>query len=345
TSWADGQQPANLIHASLLNDHAAAINAVQSYLLSSPGASPTPSFLPYMVGPFPKDDSGIFTEVFAGLLTGGIPRAPYISLKTASNAWHLPSSIAACKENPPTTMQAQVNATPSGGVCYLTPGYIYRESVTVNAPITIIARGLSSLRGTDDWTTGGAIGNTWTSSAGTWTSSTAIPAMALDGLQAGDPDPYSQQHRESVFVDGLPLQLVNATPVGQQWQLDGSRHVVLGFNPSGHKIEVTTRMSVITLSANNDFILDGLDIRQVATSGDTGPKSINSSGISSAKYWILNCMIGWCHGMGLDAGGMSQMLLENNIFHGCGVSAVIGSNDTNPRIRRNIFFNNGLPLY
>lgn len=308
---------------------------------------------PFNVGPFPQDDSGIFREVFGGLLVPGkaISRAPYITTQAnANNAYHNPSSIAACKEGPPTTLQSQINGTASGGVCYVTPGYIYRESVTISNPITIVARGLSSLRGTDDWTTGGAAGNTWTSTSGTWTSSLTIPNTSplntLDAVQGSPPDSYSQQHHEVVFVDGIGLQLVNATPVGQQWQLGGTRTVILGFNPAGHKIEVSTRTTVITLSGNNDFILDGLDIRQCATSGTSGAvNAINSSGVTSAKFWLFNNMIGWCHGWGINPGGMTNVLIEGNIFHDCGTAGLGGSSNTNPIVRKNIFFNCGLPLY
>lgn len=302
------------------------------------------------VGPWPQDDSHWTTPLIGPLARPqvGIANAPTLSSQATNNLLNTPASISGLVETPPTTLQAQINATTSGGILYVTPGYIYRESVTISNPITIVARGMASLRGTDDWSTGGVPGNTWTLASGVYTSSLTIPTMTTDATQGTPTDTYSQNHREQVFSDGVGIRLVNAAPVGQQWQIDGSRHVVLGFNPAGHKIEVATRNTVITLNGNNDFTLDGLDIRQVATSGTIGGvQAINSSGITTAKFRILNCMIGWCHGAALNPGGMTagNILVEGSIFHDCGTAGLAGSSNTNSIIRRNIFFNCGLPLY
>lgn len=310
--------------------------------------SPAVSSVPYDVGPAPYDDGGIFTSLWNSLINPkGITRAPYITAAAQANSYHQTASIKNLSENPPTSFQAQVNATASGGILYLAPGYIYREAVTIGKPLTIIARGAASLRGTDDWSTGGTPGNTWTAGGGTWTSSLTIPSMSTDSVQGSPPDSYSQQHREVVFVDGVGIKLVNATPTAGQWKLGATRTVILGFDPTGHKIEVATRGSVITLTTNSDFVLDGLDIRQCATSGTGPPAMIDSSGITTAKFWIRNCMIGWSHGMGINPGGMtnSNILIENSIFHDCGTVGIAGSSDTNAVFRRNIVFNCGLPLY
>lgn len=294
-----------------------------------------------------------FLSVFNGALTHAwdeqqaIPTAPTMTTNAQANGYNVPPSVAQLAENPPQALQSQINNTASGGTLTVIPGFIYREAVTITAPITILGQGLASLRGSDDWSTGGLAGNTWTLASGVYTSSLAIPSMSTDPVEGSPTDSYSQQHREVVFSDGVGVHLVNAAPVGQQWQLNGSRNVVLGFNPAGHKIEVGTRGTVITLLGNNAFAIDGMDIRQCATSGTGQPVAINTSGVSTAQVSITNCSISWCHGGGLNFGALTNqnLLIQDTIGHDCGTAALLCSSSTGAVFRRCILFNNGLPLY
>ncbi len=372
---------------------------------------------PVSVGPWPQDESGWTIGLIgprAHPALDGIPNAPALTVLANTNKLHLPSSIANLSESPPTTLQAQINATASGGICRVTRGYIYREAITISNAITIIGHGQASLRSSDDWTTGGVPGNTW-SGAGPYTSSLSIPAMALDAIQGTPTNPFCTQHREGVFSDGVLVQLVNsATPSAGQWALGGTpktitavaaasggnthftatahgmstgntanvysvggavelngawtvtvidantlsvplaahtaytsggtadagRKVIMGTNPSGHKIEVNTRNPIVSINTTGAVVIDGLDIRHTA-GGSAGNASwvFNSTPTSMQ---LLNCMIGWAHASGFATYIQPNFLAEYCIFHSCGTVGIGGTSNVNDQYVSCLMFNNGL---
>lgn len=312
---------------------------------------------PVSVGPWPQDDSGWTTGLIgpgSAPAMRGVPNAPALTLMAIANKLHLPSSINALLESPPTTLQAQHDATASGGICYIIPGYIYREQVSVTKPITFVGRGRVSIRGSDDWSTGGAAGNTWTNASGIYHSSLSMPSFSTDATQGTPTNTYSQNHRNVLFVDGVGYQLVNsASPSAGQWAMGtstggdgGTTHAFIPINPAGHKIEVGVRAPLFLPTGNNALTLDGIDMRHIPGSGVGQPGAIDPSSITTAQVSILNCMIGWAHGHGLAMGGMNPgPFVQDSIFHDCGTAGLSCPGNTNSLYKRCIFFNNGISTY
>ncbi len=312
---------------------------------------------PVSVGPWPQDDSGWTVGLIgpgAAPAVRGIPNAPALTLAAIANQLSEPSSIRDLLEGPPVSLQAQHDATSSGGICYITPGYIYRETVTITKAITFVGRGRVSVRGSDDWSTGGGAGNTWTNVAGIYHSSLSMPSFSTDATQGTPTSAYSQNHRNVLFVDGIGYQLVNsATPSAGQWAMGttaggdgGTTKAFIPINPAGHKIEVGVRAPVFTTTGNHALTLDGIDIRHIPGSGVSQPGAIDPSSITTAQMSILNCMIGWAHGHGLAMGGMSPgPFVQDSIFHDCGTAGLSCPGNTNALYKRLLLFNCGTSIY
>jgi hypothetical protein len=139
----------------------------------------------------------------------------------------------------PTSLQSLVDAAPAGSVLKL-PACVYRETVTVNKSLTIDGQNAAEIRGSD-------VFSSWTPSGAQWTSTGTVPNFGTDPWG----NTWLGQHVEQVFIDGSELTQVAASPNSSQFVLDGSRHVGLAFNPTGHTIEVSTRQFWLQTTANN----------------------------------------------------------------------------------------------
>lgn len=330
------------ILAATVNELATAANGATPYI---PAASPAP----FSVGPFPHDDNGWIRDIIGTSSPAkvGIPRAPKLTTMAVAHQLDLPASLVGLPER--TDLQTQISATASGGVCRLQPG-IYRQSVTVTTPMTLIGRGLVSIRGSDDWSPGGSGGCTWTSANGGFRSSIAVPAMAVDPDTVATLNNFVAARREMVFVDGVAYQIQDLDsasgtgPSAGRWKFvntSSDRHVVLPINPAGHLIEVVTRQGWMNISSA-DVVLDGIDFRHAPTGASSGNPLQNSS---TTTFTILNCMIGWCHGTGTGLGGATGYYVENTIGHNCGTAAFIAPDMVNPVFKGCVLFNNGLSFY
>src|SRR5690606_15003159 len=137
----------------------------------------------------------------------------------------------------------KVDAAPAGSTLAVRTDCIYRERVNVTKALTVNGQGGAEVRGSDIWAD-------WTQVGATWVSSNTVPVFTAHGecsSSYGDRCIWPEQ----VFMDGNRVDQVaeGATPAPGQFALDGNRHIVLGDNPSGATIEVTTRTRWMSVTA------------------------------------------------------------------------------------------------
>ncbi|HUZ00108.1 MAG TPA: right-handed parallel beta-helix repeat-containing protein [Thermomicrobiaceae bacterium] len=174
--------------------------------------------------------------------------------------------LAACRAgNPlavtyPRTIQEMVDAAPPGAVVSVPPG-IYREQVTISKPLTLVGQPGAEIRGSDLWTA-------WTEAGGVWLGGTLpdfphpkVACLPNSNGRCGWP--------EQVFVDGRPLFQVGGNPGPGQFAIDESRRVILGDDPAGHTVEVTTRQHWI-MGAAAGVTIQGFTMRDAASSPQHG---------------------------------------------------------------------------
>lgn len=197
--------------------------------------------------------------VGAGMLILAVVVAIGWSPATASAAETSPSAsapAAAPIEPPPGTLQAMIDATPGGGVLDVPPG-IYRETIVIRSPLILRGPG-AEIRGSDVW-------STWTASGAVWRSADVVPTLESGG-ECREP---RCRWPEQVFVDGAPRLQVASDPGAQEFALDADRRILLGDDPAGRLVEVTTRARWITVEAA-DVEIDGLTMRHAASPAQSG---------------------------------------------------------------------------
>lgn len=154
------------------------------------------------------------------------------------------------------SLQQRINDTPAGGTLSL-PACLYREMVTVKGPIRIFGGFAAEIRGSDVW-------SSWNGR----TSTQQLPAAdrghidpqfnvptCSDGTHTTCNSPYH------VFYDGAWLKNVDGAPGHLEFTVDGSRRVVLGNDPQGHRVEVATRALWIDFSRSRGVYIHGLTFR------------------------------------------------------------------------------------
>jgi parallel beta-helix repeat protein len=219
-----------------------------------------------------------------------------------------------------TTLQLLVDAAPAGSSMTVPP-CVYRESVTINKPLTLTGSPGSEIRGSDVWVAFASTGSTFVSLKTIPT----LPTVSLDP-NACEPSAGSRcLWPEQVFLDGSELsqQATGTTPLSGQFALDSSRHVVLADNPRGHVIEVTTRSNWI-VTQSDGITIRRMTMRHAGNSAVAG--AISNDGFSN---WTLqDSIVSNAHGavVRID-GGSNVKLLRNDISFG-GLCGVGGSNVT-----------------
>jgi hypothetical protein len=176
------------------------------------------------------------------------------------------------------TLQSLVDAAPPGATVNV-PACVYREKVTLDKPITLVASAGAEIRGTDVW-------NGWDQNSGRWISQLALrefSAVAVDPHACDAPAGDRCLWPEQVFMDGASLAPVGAggNPSPGQFGLDAGRHIVLADDPSNHVVEVTTRTGWIITNSDN-VTVQGFTMRYAANSTTRG--AISNYGFSN---WTL----------------------------------------------------------
>ena len=166
-----------------------------------------------------------------------------------------------------TTLQSRVDAAAPGAVLEL-PACLYRETVTVRHPVVLLGTAGTEIRGSDVWTA-------WQPAGQGWSSTKSVPALTSAGTCRPGSDRCHQP--EQVFVDGVAQDRVNADPGPGEFDLSADRHVLLGSDPAGHLVEVSTRDRWLQVSASG-VTVDGLTFRHAANGPQAEEAALRVSG-------------------------------------------------------------------
>jgi hypothetical protein len=218
------------------------------------------------------------------------------------------------------TLQSQIDGTLAGNTCTPTPG-IYREQVSINASITLDGQsGAVEIRGSDVWTGWGA--------TAPYTSTLTVAAMSqTPTANLADADYYDitmGRNPEQVFIDGVAQLRVTGTPTAGQFALDGSRHVILGTNPSGHTVEVTMRQSWLGINAANVKV-QGVIFRHVSSAPNVAR---GAGGFAQNGQFFESCQFFDTHGNAVSPDSSNNVTINNCTFTRCGCFSIGGSGDT-----------------
>jgi hypothetical protein len=207
-------------------------------------------------------------------------------------------------------LQAQIDAAPPGSVVAAPAGCVFREMVTIAKPLTLVGGPGTEIRGSDIWTS-------WSRKGSYWASGT-LPTMRSGGeCRAGT----SRCHwPEQVFLDGQPLRQVAERPSTGEFAVDAARNVVLADDPTGHRLEVTTRSHWVVIQADG-VTIEHMTMRHAATAAQDG--GIVSSGHSHLT--VQDSVLSDAHGQAIVfTAGSDQRILRNDIYRngnlGLGVS-------------------------
>jgi hypothetical protein len=200
------------------------------------------------------------------------------------------------------TLQSLVNAAASGSSLTV-PACVFRETVTISKPLTLVAQRGAEIRGSDVWTG-------WTRSGAYWVKG-SVPTFPAHGeCRSGSNGRCLWP--EQVFFDGRPLGQVASNPTSGQFAVNGSRQVILADDPNGHTVEVTIRTAWIIGQADN-VTIKGFVMKHSAN--DAQKSAIQFDGRSS---WTLDSnTLSDTHGnVVAQSGGRSLKFLNNDIFRG-----------------------------
>lgn len=236
-----------------------------------------------------------------------------------------PAPPPAAAPAPARSIQALVNAAAPGSTVVVPPG-IYRETVTITKPLTLVGEPGAEIRGSDVWTEWKRQGTYWVHGG-----LPALPKIDAPGL---DDSGGRQNWPHQVFFDGRPLVQVASNPTSGQFAVSGDR-VILADDPNGHLIEVTTREYWVVGKADN-VTVQGFTMKHAANRPQTG--AISNGGHSN--WTIRECVLSDAHGAAVSLVGASSLhLLNNEIFRG-GQLGVHGWNATDVLVQGNRIHDN-----
>lgn len=220
----------------------------------------------------------------------------------------------------------------SAGDTVTVPAGIYRETVTIDKPITLVGEPGAEIRGSDVWTE-------WNSSGGQWVSAKSAPKFGNNhGQCAGGGDLCKQQ--EQVFVDGQQLERVWEIPGHGQFAVNDHRQIVLGQDPNGRMIEVSTREYWARGAANN-VTVEGFTMKHAANRAQTG--AVNNRGYDD--WTIRNNNLSYAHGANVSVYGGTNLRLNGNDISFGGQLGVHGSEASNIVMSRNRLYENATGGY
>ena len=234
-----------------------------------------------------------------------------------------PTVIDACAER----LQARINAAPARSTVAV-PACLYRESVTVARPLTLLAAAGAEIRGSDVWTG-------WSATADGWRSTLRVPALPVHG------ECRSGTSRclwpEQVFLDGEPLRQVAEAPAAGQFALDAGRRVLLADDPAGRLVEVSVRRTWLTVTAS-DVTIAGFTMRHAANDSQSGALR-NVEGIS--RMTVRDNVLADAHGAVVELGhGFDHRIIGNDISRGGQLGMHMGGAGADILVRANRIHDN-----
>lgn len=201
------------------------------------------------------------------------------------------------------SLQAQIVAAPAGSTL-LAPPCIYRETVTITKPITLVGRPGSEILGSDVW-------SGWTRRGPYWIKG-PLPTFSHDRWPCEPGSNDRCRWPEQVFLEGQPLLQVAAAPASGQFSVDSDRWILLADNPTGRRVEVTTRQYWV-VGRTSDVTIRGFRMRYAANPAQQG--ALSNGGY--ANWTVESNVLSDAHGavVSLDGAGGLQ-LLNNDISRG-----------------------------
>ncbi|MCG5052017.1 MAG: sigma-70 family RNA polymerase sigma factor [Myxococcales bacterium] len=208
-------------------------------------------------------------------------------------------------------LQARIDAAPAGATLKLQAGCLYREKLIVTKPLDLLGAEGAEIRGSDIWTR-------FTPREGRFVSAATVPPFPDEDRAC------VVTHRtgvcvgpEQVFRDGQALERVGSdSPPGPgQFALDDERRVILGADPQGHRIEVTTRLGWLSVAAH-DVLIDGLRMRHAAS-----PLYALAVINPSKRVTIRNSQLSDAAGACVSLAGEHHRFEHNQVFS-CGREAL-----------------------
>jgi len=225
-----------------------------------------------------------------------------------------------------TSLQAQILAAAPGSTL-LTPACVYRETLIITKPITLIGQPGSEIRGSDVW-------SGWTRRGSYWIKG-PLPPFFQDRWPCEPGSTGRCRWPEQVFLDGQPLTQVAASPASGQFSVDGNRWILLADNPSGRQVEVTTRQYWV-LGRAGDVTIRGFRMRYAANPAQQGALSNGGYGNWTVERNVLSD----AHGAVVSLDGASGLRLLNNDISRGGEEGVHGALDTGLLVQGNRVHNN-----
>jgi hypothetical protein len=215
------------------------------------------------------------------------------------------------------SLQSLVDAAPPGSTL-TAPACVYRETITIAKPLTLIGSAGSEIRGSDVW-------SAWDLQNGLWTSEQVVPSLPVVSIDPNACDGDSGGRclwPQQVFLDGSALQ--PAGPSGSvapgMFGLDAVGHVVLADDPSGHLVEVTTRPRWIVTSADG-VTIQGFAMRHAGNGAAAG--AISNDGRS--RWTLQDSSLSDAHAADVSLeGGTDVRVLRNDISR-AGLVGIAGS--------------------
>ena len=215
------------------------------------------------------------------------------------------------------SLQSIVDAA-AAGTSVGVPPCVFRETVTIRKPLTLVGQPGAEIRGSDVWTN-------WAGRGDGWISQQVLPPMPMvtDDVHACEPDTDNRCYwPQQVFLDGSPLELVrgNGAVLAGQFGLDPAGHVILADDPGGHLVEVTTRSRWLVTAADGVSIA-GLTMRHASNNAFVG--GVSNDGYSN---WTLqDSTLADAHSAVVTMNsGSNVRVLRNDVSH-AGLVGVAGS--------------------
>jgi hypothetical protein len=259
-----------------------------------------------------------------------VPAAP---TATALPPTPVPASVpAACT----TSLQQLVNAATAGTILKV-PACLYRESVTINKPLTLAGQPGAEIRGSDVW-------SAWSQTGSYWISQQTVPPLPhTDNTDQKCAEPTLRcLIPEQVFVDGHALYPVGTGPLPAtgQFALDAARHVILADNPAGHLLEVSTRNRWVITGADN-VTIQGFTMRHAGVDAQTG--AVSNDGYSS---WTLqDNVLSDAHGADASAHDATNLKVLRNEMSRGGNLGLAAWQFNQSLIQGNHLHDNGIDLF
>lgn len=176
-------------------------------------------------------------------------------------------------EMPSGTLQHAIDGANAGSIVYIQRG-IYRETVTIDKPLTLIGESGAEIRGSDIWSGG------WERRGDHWYRAGAA-SFETTGEWCRDDSNGRCNWPHQVFRDGAPLYQVEDLPAPGQFSISAGREVVLADDPDSAVIEVTMRRAWI-LTASDGVAIRGFTMQHAADRPHEG--ALSNAGYSD---WVV----------------------------------------------------------